>query len=62
MEDQIIIRGVVYKICFDKKGGETILKRFDKKYKTWVTLRFAENDDSKVLDNIQNMASNILTN
>jgi hypothetical protein len=60
MEDQIIIRGVVYKICFDK--GETILKRFDKKHKTWVTLRFAENDDSKVLDNIQNMASNILTN
>jgi hypothetical protein len=59
-EQKITIRGVTYKKV--DKDGEKILRRYDKKHKTWVTLRFTKNDDKEILDNVLNMASNILSN
>lgn len=55
----IEIRGVQYK-QIQSKNGEMILKRFNEKYKMWVTARFQNNDDKQIIDNVINAAINVL--
>jgi hypothetical protein len=53
------IRGITYKeITYE--DGNTILKTFDDECKMWITLRFAQGDDSQVVQNIIDTAVRVL--
>lgn len=55
-EKNIEINGNLYKeITFD--NGETVLKRYSQEYKTWITLRFSQNDDTQVIDKLKSIFS-----
>lgn len=60
-EETINLYGKTYKqITYDT--GEQILKRFDDKYKMWVTLRFTQDEDTNVLNLIKQTTKNALLN
>jgi len=61
MDNKIIIGDTEYIKDIDQ-NGELILKRYNKKYKMWVNIYFAKESDEKVMEEIQDVALDILIN
>jgi hypothetical protein len=61
MDNKIIIGDTEYIKDIDQ-NGELILKRYNNKYKMWVNIYFAKESDEKVMEEIQDVALDILIN